>query len=233
MNSISFGGTFKIRGNAQNYIREYELSNFCEKNDLDYVSQIEDMNPARSYFDIPSYDIYTTIIAPDNKDALVETYLANQGINFKKLETKDLLNKSKIESRIKAAPKNMKLVKIDAEKLNKILRNQSNNIEYCENDYNNYYKESVDLLIKSGDRIPATTLYINPTGESVADSLDYIKKFGADRINEDQFMLMFNQSTDDPDHCMYFAMKDLGMDKIPVYVNNDTYKIGSALGLLK
>lgn len=209
------------------------MMDFCEKNDLEYVSKIEVVKPAKSYFDDPIYSVKTSIIAPDTKDNLVEAYLANKGVKFKKIDTKDLLDKSKIESRIKEPPKNMRLVKVDIEKLDKILNNQSNNIEYCGSDYDNYYKDSVDLMIKSGDKIPATTLYINATGESTDDTVDYIKKFGADRLNDDQLVLMFTQRTDDPDHCMFFGMKDLGMDKVPVYVNNDTYKIGNALGILK
>ena len=233
MNSVSFGSTFKIKDNNQNYVSERKMTDFCEKNDLEYVSKIEVVKPAKSYFDEPIYDIKTSIIAPDTKDSLVEAYLANKGIKFKKIYTKDLLDKSKIESRIKEPPKNMKLVKVDVEKLDKILQNQSNNIEHSGSDYDNYYKDSVDLIIKSGDKIPATTLHINATGESTDDTVDYINKFGADRLNDDQLVLMFTQRTDDPDHCMFFGMKDLGMDKVPVYVNNDTYKIGNALGIFK
>lgn len=233
MNSVSFGSTFKIKDNKQNYLNDCKIMDFCEKNDLEYSSKTELVKPAKSYFDEPIYNVSTSIIAPDNKDGFVETYLANKGINFKKLSTKDLFDKTKIESRVKEPPKDMKLVKVDVEKLDKILQNQSNNIEYCEENYNDYFKDSVDLMIKSGDKIPATTLHINPTGESVEDSVDYIHKFGADRLNDDQLILMFNQSTDDPDHCMFFGMKDLGMDKVPVYVNKDTYELGSALGLFK
>ena len=233
MNSISFGGTFKINNNNQSYVNKSKIVDFCEKNDLDYVSKIEVIKPAKNFFEIPVYNVQTSIIAPDKKDSLVEAYLANKGINFKKIETKDLLDKSKIESRVMNAPKNMRLVKVDVDKLDKIISNQPNNIEYCEKVYNNYYKDNVDLMIKSGDKIPVTTLYINPTGGSVEDSIDYIKKFGADRLNDEQFVFMFTQLTDNPDHCMLFGMKDLRMDKIPVYVDKDTYKIGNALGILK
>ena len=232
MNSISFGSTFKIK-NSQDYVNESKIENFCEKNNLEYSSKIEILKPAKSFFDAPAYDIKTSIIAPDNKDSLVESYLANRGIKFNKLSSKDLLDKNKIESRIKDAPKNMKLVKVDVEKLNKLLANQSNNIEHCRKDYDNYFKDNVNLIIRSGDKITATTLHINPTGESAEDTVDYIKKFGSDKLNEDQILLMFTQLTDDLDHCMFFGMNDLGMDKIPVYVNKDTYKIGNALGIFE
>lgn len=233
MNSVSFGSTFKIRDNKHDYVNNYKIMDFCEKNDLEYGSKTEIIKPAKNYHDVPMYTVNTTIIAPDHKDAFVESYLANKGVSFKKLSTTDLLDKTKIEERIQDAPKNMQLVNLDVEKLEQILQNQSNNIEYCEDNYNNYYKDRVNSLIKSGDKIPATTLYINPAGDSVEGSIDYINNFGTDRLNDNQFVLMFNQSTDEPDHCMFFGMKDLGMDKVPVYVNKDTYQLGHALGLFK
>lgn len=206
---------------------------FLRKNDLKYSSKTEVVKPAKNYFSKPIYDFHINIIASDQKDGVVETYLANRGIKFKKVSTKNLLDKSNIESRIKEPSEDMKLVKINSEKLDEILKTQVNNIRYCEENYNNYYKDNIDLMIKSGDKIPATTFHVVPAGESVEDSIDYINKFGADRLNNDQLILMFNQYTDNPDHCMFFGMKDLGMDNVPVYINKDTYEIGNSLGLFK
>ena len=45
--------------------------------------------------------------------------------------------------------------------------------------------------------------------------------------------LFFCQRTNQPDHCTYFALKDLGMDKIPVYVNKQSYEAGRILGLFE
>ncbi|MCR5265381.1 MAG: hypothetical protein K6E29_02155 [Cyanobacteria bacterium RUI128] len=230
MNSVSFGSTYKINNN--NYPQHTgPIMDFCDKNDLEYCSKTE-VSEIKKH-SIPKYKASTTIIAPDSKDSLVETFLANKGIKFNKLDTKELLNKSKIQARVESAPKDMKLVTVDAKKLEELIYNQDTNIGYCENTYKNYYKDGVNLMIRSGDKLPATTLYITPTGESTDDAVNYIKRFGKDRLNEDQLSFMFTQRTDDPDQCMYFGMKDLGMDKVPMYVNKDTYKIADALGLLK
>ena len=143
------------------------------------------------------------------------------------------MNKKNIENRLEDAPKGMQLVKVDAEKLEKLISNQDTNIRYCEENYNDYYQDGVDMMFKTGDKFPATTLQINPMGGSTEDAVEYIKRFGADSLNEDQMSFMFNQRTDDPDHCVFFGMKNLGMDKVPVYVDKDTHAIGKALGLFK
>ena len=232
MNTVSFGSTFKIKG-SQDYVSEIKLVNFCDKNDLEYSSKIEVVKPAKSFSDEPIYDVKTSIISPDNKDNLVETYLKNKGIKFKKINTSDLLDKKKIESRIKDAPKGMKLVKVDVKKLDDLRLNQDENIVFCEDDYDACYKDSVNLMIKSGDKITPTTLCIKPTGETVDETVNYINKFGSDNLNKDQLLFVFSQRTNEPDHCTFFGMKDLGMDKVPVYVDKDTFKIGNALGILK
>ena len=208
------------------------MIDFCADNGVDISSKTETV-AKQNRFSIPLSKTTTTIIAPDSKDNLIETFLANKGIKFNKLDTKELLKKNSIESRIENAPKDMKLVHVDSKKLEELISNQDNNIEYCKSNYDDYYKDCVNLMMKSGDKIPATTLYIMPTGESADDTVNYIKTFGADRLNDNQISFMFNQRTDDPDHCTYFGMKDVGMDKIPVYVDKDSYKVGSALGLFK
>ena len=85
-------------------------------------------------------------------------------------------------------------------------------------------------MLRSGDEIPATTLTIHdPSGNE--DLRRYVNRFGADRLNNEQIFIDFNQKTDDPDHCVYFALRDMGIDKIPVYVDSQSYEAGSILGL--
>ena len=232
MNTVSFGSTYKINANNNNQ-NQFKVFDFCEKNGLEYAIKTDIKEVNNGFRSKTIAKTSTSIVAPDNKDSLVEAYLANRGIKFSKLDTKELYSKSGIKSRIEDAPKGMRLVTVDTKKLEKLISNQDNNIKYCEENYNDYYKGSVDLMIKSGDKLPATTLYITPTGESTEDTVSYIKKFGADRLNEDQLSFMFVKRTDDPDHCLYYALKNLGMDKVPVYVDKDTHSIGSALGIFK
>ncbi len=229
MNTVSFGSTFKISSN--NYQNQSSIADFCADNELDYSYNVESRK--RTLYSSPVTKVNTTIIAPDNKDSLIETFLANKGIKFNKLDTKELFDKSKIEKRIDRPTKDMKLVKIDAKKLDKLIHNQDQNIDYCESTYDKYFKDSVESVIKSGDKIPATTLYITPMGESVEDTVKYIHSYGEDRLNDNQLSFIFNQeSFDKPDQCMFFGMKDLGMDKIPVYMNEDSCKLANALGIV-
>lgn len=232
MNSISFGSTYKI--NLKNDIQKQDnLTEFCCNNGLDYSSKLESTKVKSRGFSTPVTRINSTVIAPDEKDGLIEAYLANQGIKFKKLDSKELLSKSKIEARVEKPLQDRHLVKIDAKKLDKLIHNQDQNIDYCEKNYENYYRDDVDTMIKSGDKITATSLYIIPLGESVKDTVKYINAYGADRLNDNQLSFVFNQESDEPDHCTFFGMKDLGMNEIPVYVDNDTLKLGKALELIK
>ena len=230
MNTVSFGSTYKISDKTANFEKNKDVCEFCERNELEWCSKTEGKG---GYFDVPDFRTNMTIIAPDAKDNMIEAYLANKGIKFKKLDTQELMKKSKILSRIEDAPKGKKLVEIDVKKLEELLPKQDTNIKYCESNYNDYYKDSVNSMLRSGDKITATTLYIAPTGESVDDTINYVKNFGADRLNTDQVSLYFEQKTDDPDHCVFFGLRDAGLDKVPVYVDNGTHKLGKALGLFK
>ena len=88
-------------------------------------------------------------------------------------------------------------------------------------------------MLKSGNDIQTSTIYITSNGSQVEDTLDYISKYGADNLNKDQIIIDFAQRTSDPDHCVFFALKDAGFENIPVYVNDDTYKLANALGLIE
>jgi hypothetical protein len=44
-------------------------------------------------------------------------------------------------------------------------------------------------------------------------------------------MIDFCQLYVEPDHCVYFGLRDLGMNKIPVYVDKQSYEAGKILGL--
>jgi len=232
MNSVSFGSTYKI-DTTKNFQHQGDIIDFCDKNNVDYGIKTEAQERFNGFRYNNTSKTTATILAPDSKDGLIEAYLANKGIKFDKLNTADLMKKSSINSRIQNPPKYMKLVEVNTEKLEELLSNQDTNIEHCKKDYDNYYKDSVENLIKSGDKLSATSLHIIPTGESAEDTVNYVKTFGADRLNDGQLSIIFNQRTDDPDHCMYFGLKDLGFDKVPVYVDKETFEIGKALELFK
>ena len=183
------------------------------------------------------YKAEQTLIVPDSMDLDVEMYCANRGIKYKKITTGDLLQLESIKSRIEKAPAGYHKVYVDADKLEELSTNQSSNLDYCREMYNKHFSDEVDTIIKSGDKILATTLFINPEegyfefGKGNKHLKKYVETFGVERLNKDQIGLYFAQRTNQPDHCTYFALRDLGMGKIPVYVNNQNLETGKILGL--
>lgn len=232
MDKISFGSTYvpTYRNKPEKIA---DLQEFCEANKFDYVSSTTTTNKKKAGVFVPIQRERTAVVVPDHKDSIIEAYLANKGIQYSKLETKDLLSEDRVLSRIARAPEDMKRVLVNPKKFEEFASTQDNNLDHCEEVYNNYYKKDVDLMLKSGDKIPATTLYIQPLAGDIDDILEYTENFGPDRLNTNQVSFTFNQLTDSPDHCSYFGMKEIGMDKIPVYVDEDSYKIGKALELFE
>lgn len=232
---VSFGSTYKVSANSKDSINQQlgheKLIQYCDKNQIPYeeTSTCTTIKPYGS----TRYKTATTIVSPFSQDKGIETFCANMGINFHKYETGKIMNPENIEARVEDAPQGFRTAKINPQKLEELLMSQkNNNLAHCKSDYNKYFQDKLDFMLKSGNEIPATTLYITPWSTK-EEALDYIKNWGSSNLNDDSISVDFNQRTDDPDHCMYFAMKNAGMTSIPVYVNNDTYELGKALGILE
>lgn len=221
--SVSFGSTYKI--NQQ----------YSQRNSGSIEILFEHCEDKRIPHDILYGDklISATIVSPDNADKDIETMCARLGIDFKKYATEQLINPNAIMRHIIRPPIGKRVVKIDADEFEKLAAFQeNNNIIHCENDYIRYYSPRTNFMLKSGNEIPATSVYINPV--SGKDSMiEYIEHFGKDKINPSSIFIGFEQKTNDPDHCMYFAMKDAGMKEIPVYMDQDSYELANALGIVK
>lgn len=231
ISAISFGSTYKLQpiddeAKSKGY---QQAMAYCQKNQIsskeEYTHQYN--KQTGSYY----FALTSTIVAPDDKDAKIEKILNNYGINFYKLDTKEITKPLKIESRIAPPQNGYKLAKINSEKLEKYLKEQSGNLEHCEKDYKKYYKEDTDFMLKSGDIIIAPTLYITPSGDKKS-FVEYLRVFGTNHLNPDSVSFNLNQRTNSPDHCMYFAMKDAGMKDIPVYMDDDSFDIAKELYLL-
>lgn len=234
INPISFGSTYKVHTSSkENELRAFDkFQDLCANKERkeDVLTKYEDsICPKYPYH----WEATQTLVVPEYMDSEVEAYCKNRGIEFKKLTSYKLMDLDSIEKRIKKAPNDMVKTTVDVEKLEKLLINQDSNLEHCERDFNNFYTKKVDLMLKSGDKFPTTTLHIVPNFSSIEDTLEYIEKFGKENLNDDMISILFSQQTNEPDNCVYFALKDLGMDKIPVYVNKDSYAIGNALGLFE
>ena len=53
-------------------------------------------------------------------------------------------------------------------------------------------------------------------------------KILAQRLNKNQLFIDFSGD----DYCTYFALRDLGMKDIPVYMNKDSFLLANTLGIL-
>ena len=228
---VSFSGTYKVSNDRPNTIDDFsKFHNYAEsradKKGV-YTFSRNTFNSKIPY----SYRVEQTFIVPDSMNNAVEAFCAGNGIQYKKLETKNLLNPQTIKFRVQDAPQGYVKVEVDAKKLSKLLENQNGNIEHCRKDYNNFYKKNINFMLRSGDNFPATTLYISNPYSDTGALIDYIDRYGANRLNKNELSIDFVERTLGQDHCVYFALQNLGLKKIPVYVDSQTYLIGNKLGL--
>lgn len=233
MDKISFGSTFQIRHNDKNLRPQGDIIEFCEDNEMSLYSRTKRVGKSDFLNGNATYETTTAIVSPDEKDNLVEAFLANKGITFNKLKTEDLMNLKSLENRVLGPQRNMKLVYVKSERLEQLASNQENNIDHCKKCYDEYYKDNVDSILKSGYNFNATTMYITSSDADVEETIDYIKTFGADRLNKGQLSFILNHGIDDHDNYIYFGLKDAGMKTIPMYVDSNTYKLGKALELFE
>lgn len=232
ISKISFGSTYKVNNQNQefkNFNKFSELSSNLNLQSGDSPSGIYTKFEEKFIGD--KYIAQETLIVPFCLDEQVESYCRQHNIIYTKLTDEELINPANINERIDDAPKGYKKVYVDNDKLNNLIANQDSNIRYCENDFNEYYYNDIETMLKTGDKIPATTLVINPQSGNIDELERYINQYGVNSLNKNQISVDFDQRTDNPDHCVYFAFKLMNFNKIPVYVDNDTYKAGQILGL--
>lgn len=251
---ISFGSTYRTyvtNLNNENAINSNgELKQFCDENCIPYKQTYVDTKGSSSDFSPykktkPSRYIETiddfataqcTIVASDNYDADIEEICANKGIKFEKFNTQEVLGLKSILRRINPAPKGYLLAYIDSKKLEKLLQAQTdNNFNHCEKDYNDYFKDSTDFALKSGDGIDVQTLSINYKGDdSTPESLEkYVNCYGIDNLNSDSLSIGQEQRGNNTDINTYYSLKDMGFNAIPMYLDDASFKNAQTLGLIK
>lgn len=127
------------------------------------------------------------------------------------------------------------LADLDVAKFEEAIEKQKHsNLEAIEEEYSETEtRNKTDDFILSGLDIPAPTLFITPRHtDDYNEVVEDIKSKGMDGIDKDALDISFQQLTDNPDQCLYCAMKKFGLTKFPVCVMEDTYKIGEAAGFL-
>ncbi len=232
---ISFGSTYKkaIKDSSDSKQKSgyRELIKFCQDQDYNYELK-ESPRISLSHYSSEGSSALA-IIVPDAYDSQIEAFCIERGINIDKYLSKDLMSPTGIVRRIKTPPIGYKMAYVNADRLNKLLGDKSdNNFEHCEKDYKKYFKKETDNIIRSADPIPAPTLYIN-SHVNKDQTLSYIKKYGLKDLDEKFLIINLAQRTYKPEHCLYFAMRDAGVTQIPVYVDDYTYEMGRALKIMR
>ncbi|MBQ9246148.1 hypothetical protein IJ182_07775 [bacterium] len=216
---ISFGSTYKVASGSTFPLKQQlsydELKRYCDNKWYTYNEKTT--YNLKQQYGVSTYKVDSTIVIPDKEDIALETFCANKGISFNKFERSQIMKPEQISSRIQPAPFGYKKAIIDADKLTDALATVQN-IDYktTQKRYETKGKKENDYMLNSADPIPASTLKIIKPED-----------------NKDSVKIEFVQQTEAPDDCMYFAMKDAGMKDIPVYMDNNSYKIANKLGILK
>ena len=235
---ISFSSTYKVNNEDPKAFSEFQKY-ALNKEYKDGVRTFLKDRATRKGMDF-KYKAEQTLIVPDSMDCDVETFCANNGIEYKKYTKEDLTGI------IKEAPKGLETVFVDADKLEELIKSQMTNIPECEAIYydngkyggTNYYNQ-INEMINNGEKIPATTLMINPDGDHLnfeegnKKLKKFVNSFENHRLYKNQITIKFMNRTNFPDHCVYFALRNLGLDKIPVYVSEQTGEAGRILGLFE
>lgn len=241
---ISFCGTYKVSNQHPNtnvklgVFKDFAQSMYKSYSGANIVSRKEMVQKTFSgKIDAKEEE---TLIVPDELDKNIELFCSEKGIKFEKLYTHDLLDTRKITKRIKEAPKGYRKVEVNPKKLEVLARNQKSNILSCQSKYNSDYKTPVITMLREGSDFSAATLRIDPMegyltfGDFGNEMLkSYIQTHGTQHLNHNQIGLYFIESKGDIDCYTYFAFKTLGMEKIPVYVDDLSYKAGCILGLFE
>ena len=224
ISKVSLGSTYKVQYNSNDKNANFEK--FSAFGDYPYTEG--SLMTLKDKFKRDNYFAERILIVPDSQDKDVEAYCKRYGIEFVKHTNDELLNPQNVISRIENAPRGYTKVNLDVEEFEKLLnRTKESNVKGCEEDYNKYFKQEMDFMLKSGDKIPATALFID--SNLYGDFDRFVNLYGAKNVKP---TIDFAQiSPNHHEHCMYFALRDLGMKKVPVYVNENSYKVGHKLGL--
>lgn len=252
INPVSFTSTYKAYITKTDIQRgKYshpQLTDYLDNNDIKYSQTFIDpkrtpthSNPFKtddSSQYVPEINDYAvskyTIVAPDSADIDIETIMANYGIKYEKIATDDTIAPLSVLSRILPPQKGYHLATIDSKKLELLAQKHDSNFDHCKKDYDNYFKENTDFIIKSDGKITPQTISIRYLADdSTPESLkSYVERFGLNNLNEGSISINQGQRGERTDVNFYYALKDLGFKKVPVYLDEESYKNASTLGLL-
>ncbi len=229
---VSFGSTYKVSTNSnKEQLRAFDkFSNKCIELERKHKG-ISEYTDNYDNFQGQEFKASRILVADDDADNEIELFCIRNGIKYKKYKSSDFMIPSVLK-RIEQPKRKMSKVNISSKRLEKLLSAQAGNISLCENDYKGKYKKNVNYMLKSAVPFPTTTLFIKDNYGDIEKTLRYINRYGSDKLDCGHLSFNFNRQTDNPDHCVYFGLKDMGITEIPVYVDDDTFDIAKALEII-
>lgn len=248
LSPISFQGTYRAYITGTNPKRRAyahpQLEKYCATQQFTYEEAFLDgkQSPPKQHIKVIEKDkspndrffAYYTIFTPDEKDADLKAFMKSNGIKYEQLSP-EMVTPEGIKERIKPAGAHHSLVYVDSEKIEELLRVQrDSNFQQAKKDYDRLYKDKSQLVLRSSDEIEPPVLYVNCNAfDGDPSSLEnYINDFGMESLGPNMVGFWQIQEGKDRDINMYYAMKDLGMKDIPVYLDRQSLENAEMLGLI-
>ncbi len=219
---ISFGSIYKVQSSCQSLETKQDnvtqLVDYCYNNG---VETIDVMDPKRK-------EVITTIYSPDDFDEKLESYCAVNGIKYNKCDTVAYKNIKNIEDRVDKPRYGYETVYVEPEKFDEYLYLPGGNAAKCEDDYKRRFKEQCDNEALYAKKVSPSTVKVYFLREGLAK----LAKMYGDDYKKEMTIVKIDDSLGNNNQCMYFALRDCGCDKVPIFVDGDTKSFLTILGVL-
>lgn len=227
---ICFKGTyiFPLSGNSGD--KFHKMFDYINKNNSNLQFGYADLDK----FDNGCYigkEKVLNVITSKELDFPIESYCLQNGISFTKISDISLIEP--LTTLLNTVPSKDKkiLTFIDIFQFEKLIKSQRTNVYACYEQYSNLHRSRVLGMIKYSDDIQAPTLEITPNNMSSKEALDILD--GSKKLQDDFLTVAFTSKSLNPDYELYFGYRELGLTKIPVFVDKNTHDIGLKLGIFK
>ncbi len=234
ISKISFKSTYIATLNKTGKDKFYAFTNFALMNSHAYgaFSMLTDKTSTQLPF---KYSSDCILIVPKSNNNEVEGFCKSRGIFIEKIPTENLSVSKKILEKIKPPEQGKQIVFVNFKKLEKLAKKQCSNFALCERNYKEIPNKKSLLKSRNNTPIKTSTLHIKPTRTyaSSDELLNFLAKGDNKIIDNETLFVYFSLEKENQDYCTYFALRDLGLKYIPIYVDKETYKIGHALKLFK
>jgi len=199
-NCVNFKGSFYIDFNRCSDSKRYEAYELVD---------IAELEGGTAYFSETPDNYYATCSIADEKDYMVETYLKNLGIKFKKLTPKELFSEESIKARMNVPEHRQnthKIVNVKPDVFEELFRTSDSYLGEYPMDQAERYDGFKDYL-KTYQPITASEVYLDENG----GKLNVCFQDGRHR------------------YCVY---RDMGFSSIPMAMDKKSIELAQKYNLL-